>query len=385
MWWTEKSVLRMTTRPRILFILHLPPPVHGAALVGSAIRESAPVNDAFDTRYINLSSSATLEQVGRFSFGKVRAVFRLLSEVRRTVREWKPDLVYMTPSSTMPGLLKDALTACLVRRKGCKVVLHFHNKGVAARQNRFVDDRLYRMLFRDASVILLSERLYPDIRKYVPEERVSYCPNGVSVPALDFSTAPAAPLEMTEEVPKILFLSNMIRSKGVSVLVDACRILGERGIPFRCSLVGALSADYPGDSLKAEIREKGLEGCVFYEGSRYGDEKWKAFSEADVFAFPTFYPDECFPLVVLEAMGAGLPVVTTAEGALPEMIREGEDGFICPRQDPVALADALARLLSDSALRTRMGESARARYETHYTLDRFERNIVDILKRLADA
>ncbi len=376
MWWTEKSVLRMTTRPRILFILHLPPPVHGAALVGSAIRESALVNDAFDMRYINLSSSATLEQVGRFSLGKVRAVFRLLSKVRRTVREWKPDLVYMTPSSTMPGLLKDALTACLVRRKGCKVVLHFHNKGVAARQNRFVDDRLYRMLFRDASVILLSERLYPDIRKYVPEERVSYCPNGVSVPAI---------VREPKAVPRILFLSNMIRSKGVSVLVDACRILGERGIPFRCSLVGALSADYPGESLPAEIREKGLEGCVFYEGPRYGDEKWKAFSEADVFAFPTFYPDECFPLVVLEAMGAGLPVVTTAEGALPEMVREGEDGFICPRQDPVALADALARLLSDSALRTRMGESARARYETHYTLDRFERNIVDILKRHVDA
>ena len=376
MWWTEKSVLRMTTRPRILFILHLPPPVHGAALVGSAIRESALVNDAFDIRYINLSSSATLEQVGRFSLGKVRAVFRLLSKVRRTVREWKPDLVYMTPSSTMPGLLKDALTACLVRRKGCKVVLHFHNKGVAARQNRFVDDRLYRMLFRDASVILLSERLYPDIRKYVPEERVSYCPNGVSVPAI---------VREPKAVPRILFLSNMIRSKGVSVLVDACRILGERGIPFRCSLVGALSADYPGESLPAEIRENGLEGCVFYEGPRYGDEKWKAFSEADVFAFPTFYPDECFPLVVLEAMGAGLPVVTTAEGALPEMVREGEDGFICPRQDPVALADALARLLSDPAMRTRMGESGRTRYETHYTLDRFERNIVDILKRLADA
>ena len=383
----------MTTKPRILFILHLPSPVHGAALVGTAIRESGLVNGTFDTRYINLSSSATLEQVGRFSFGKVRAVSRLLSEVRRTLREWKPDLVYMTPSSTMPGLLKDALTARLVRRKGCKIILHFHNKGVAARQDRFVDDRLYRMLFRDASVILLSHLLYPDIRKYVPEERVSYCPNGVSVPALDFSTPPAAslemtgktPLEMTEGVPKILFLSNMIRSKGVSVLVDACRRLKERGIAFRCSLVGALSADYPGDSLMTEIREKGLEGCVSYDGPRYGDEKWKAFSQADVFAFPTFYPDECFPLVVLEAMGAGLPVVTTTEGALPEMIREGEDGFICPKQDPGALADALARLLSDPVLRTRMGESGRTRYETAFTLDRFERNIVDILKRHVDA
>ncbi|MBO6028582.1 MAG: glycosyltransferase family 4 protein [Bacteroidales bacterium] len=364
------------SKSRILFILHLPPPVHGAALVGSAIRESGLVNESFDARYINLSASVSLEQVGRFSLGKVRAVFRLLSQVRHTVREWKPDLVYITPSSTMPGLLKDALTTYTVRRKGCKTILHFHNKGVSARKDHFVDDWLYRMLFQDASVILLSRLLYPDIRKYVPEERVSYCPNGVSVPAV---------IHRTGDPSRILFLSNMIRSKGVSVLVDACRLLRERGIPFRCSLVGALSADYPGDSLAVEIREKGLEGCVVYEGPRYGDEKWKAFSEADVFAFPTFYPDECFPLAVLEAMGAGLPVVTTTEGALPDIIRDGKDGFICPKQDPVSLADALARLLSDPGLRTRMGEIGRTRYEACFTMDRFERNIVDILERHIDA
>ena len=67
------------------------------------------------------------------------------------------------------------------------------------------------------------------------------------------------------------------------------------------------------------------------------------------------------------------------------MVREGEDGFLCPKQDPEALAEALAHLLSDPALRARMGESGRARYETLFTLDLFERNIVDILKRHIDA
>ena len=365
-----------SARPRILFVLHLPPPVHGAALVGSFLRESALVNGTFDTRYMNLSASETLAQVGRFSFGKVRSVFRLLTEVRRTLRVWRPDLVYMTPSSKMPGLLKDALIARLVRRKGCKVVLHFHNKGVASRQDRFVDDRLYRMLFRGASVILLSERLYPDIRKYVPTERVSFCANGVSVPDI---------MRRSASGPRILFLSNMIRSKGVSVLVEACRLLKERGVVFQCRLVGALSADYPGDSLAAEIKAKGLEDFVIYEGPRYGEEKWTAFSEADLFAFPSYYPDECFPLVVLEAMGAGLPVVTTDEGAIPEMVRDGEDGIICPRKDPSALADALGRLLADPVLRIRMGESGKGRYRSSYTLERFERNIVEILKRNIDA
>lgn len=340
--------------------------------MGSFLKESDLVNGTFGARYVNLSASESLAQVGRFSFGKVWSVFRLLAEVRRTLRAWKPDLVYMTPSSKMPGLLKDALVARMVRRKGCKAILHFHNKGVASRQDRLLDDRLYRMLFREASVILLSERLYPDIRKYEPMEHVSFCANGVSV--RDVVRSPGA-------VPTILFLSNMIRSKGVSDLIEACRILKAHGIVFRCRLVGALSADYPGDSLAAEIRAKGLEKSVVYEGPRYGEEKWKAFSEADLFAFPSYYPDECFPLVVLEAMGVGLPVVTTDEGAIPEMVRDGEDGIICPKKDPSALADALGRMLADPGLRTRMGESGRHRYQSHYTLEHFERNIVEILKR----
>ena len=369
----ERSV-SSSAKPRILFILHLPPPVHGAALVGSFIRDSRAVNDAFEGRYVNLSASSRLEQVGRFSFGKVAGVFRRLREVRSTVREWKPDLVYITPCSTMPGLLKDALTARAARRSGGKVLLHFHNKGVAARHDRLLDDRLYRILFRDARVILLSPLLYPDVRKYVPKNRVSYCSNGVSVPDV---------VRVPESVPSLLFLSNMLRSKGTDILLDACRVLKERGIAFRCSLVGAPSADYPGDSLAGEIRRKGLDGCVHYEGPQYGEGKWEAFSKADVFVHPTL--NDCFPLVILEAMGTGLPVVATGEGAIPEMVRSGVDGLIGPKGDPVALADALEYLLSDAGLRKRMGDSGKERYHACYTREAFERRFVEILKTCCDA
>ena len=362
----EKSASN-SAEPRILFVLHLPPPVHGPSQVGLFLRESPLVNATFQTRYLNLSGSAALEQVGHFSVRKFRTVFHLVREVRQTVRKWKPDLVYLTPSATMPGLLKDALVARSI--KGSRVILHFHNKGVKEHQDRFFMNILYRMLFKDAGVILLSRLLYPDIRKYVPEERVSYCSNGVYVPSMN--RVPAA-------VPRILFLSNIIRSKGVSVLVEACRLLKDRGLDFHCSLVGALSADYPGDSLSAEVREKGLEGQVVYEGPRYGEEKWDAFSKADIFVHPTL--NDSFPLVVLEAMGSGLPVVTTEEGAIPEMVRDGIDGLVCPKNDPAALAEALQKLLSDRELRTRMGKSGEARYRELYTLERFEKRIVDILK-----
>ena len=151
------------SKRRVLFVMHMPPPVHGAAVVGAQIRDSRRVSDAFECRYLNLSASSSLEEIGRRRFRKLFFVAHLLRQVLRELRGWKPDLVYLTPTSQLPALFKDFAVACLARMYGCKRVLHFHNVGVAARSDRWLDDWVYRRLFDDARVILLSDRLRPDV------------------------------------------------------------------------------------------------------------------------------------------------------------------------------------------------------------------------------
>ena len=182
----------------------------------------------------------------------------------------------------------------------------------------------------------------------------------------------------------MLFLSNLIRSKGIPELLEACQILQQEGIDFDCELVGKETEDYSAASLEAEIREKGLAGRVRYAGPKYGADKWSTLAGADVFVFPSWYPAECFPLVLLEAMAAGLPVVTTDEGAIPDIVRDGENGFICPVHDPVATAVAVRKLLTDSALRKKMGEHGRNRYLREFTAEAFETRFNGILERLLD-
>ena len=121
------------SKKKVLFILHLPPPCHGAAEMGRLIRESTWVNEAFETQYINLSASQSIAEIGHFAWKKLSVISRLLRQVRKIVREWTPDLVYITPSSTMPGLLKDVLVKRCAARRGAKIVLHFHNRGVSTR------------------------------------------------------------------------------------------------------------------------------------------------------------------------------------------------------------------------------------------------------------
>jgi glycosyltransferase involved in cell wall biosynthesis len=365
--------MQKCTKPRILFILHLPPPVHGAAMVGQYIHDSAAVSAGFDGRFINLTTASGMGDIGKFKFRKISAFLRLLREIRRTVKEFRPELVYVTPNAKGGPFYKDFVVVQTLKRLGCQVLAHYHNKGVAARQDRPLDNCLYRRYFKDLKVLLLSERLYPDVQKYVRKENVLICPNGIP--------CSAEPVEKpARDVPELLFLSNLLIEKGVLVLLDSLRILQDRGVRFHCKLVGGETAELDAARLTDALHSRGLTEAVSYHGKRLGAEKEAFWADADIFVFPTFYQNECFPLVLLEAMAHGLPCVATDEGAIPDIVRDGETGLIVKKQDAADLADKLETLLLDATLRSRMGATARSIYEERFTLERFEKNFADCLK-----
>ena len=120
-----------------------------------------------------------------------------------------------------------------------------------------------------------------------------------------------------------------------------------------------------------------LEDCVFYVGPQYGADKERYFHEATVFVQPTF--EDCFPLTILEAMAHGLPIVSTDEGAIPDMVIDGETGFVCPRKKVEPLVNSIEKLLVDKELCKQMGEKVRLRYKEKYTMEVFEKKFLDIL------
>jgi glycosyltransferase involved in cell wall biosynthesis len=232
---------------------------------------------------------------------------------------------------------------------------------------------VYRWAFSGATVIHLSQRLARDVARVVDPDRLAFVPNGLP-------EAPSAPEpEVHDGPPRILFLSNMLRAKGPLVLVKALGTLAARGIELTATLAGASVDDAFTSEVITEIERLGLADRVRYVGAVYGAAKHALFRTHDVFVFPTLA--DAFPLVVLEAMQAGLPVVSSDEGAIPDMVLDGETGFVVPPGDVTAVADRLARLLRDGALRRRLGERGRARYREHFTEARFEQALADVLER----
>jgi glycosyltransferase involved in cell wall biosynthesis len=356
----------------VLFVLHMPPPVHGAAMVGQYIHDSELINSAFDCHYINLATASGLEDIGQFKFKKVLSFWNLLKRIRHSIKELKPDDVYITPNAKGAPFYKDFIVVMMLKRMGCKVIAHYHNKGVASRQDKLLDNLLYKQFFKDIKVILLSERLYPDIQKYVRRENVYVSPNGIP------ERNEERKRESQNTIPHILFLSNLLIEKGVLVLLDALRILKEKGFPFICDMVGGETAEIDSKCLDNEIRGRGLQTAVLYHGKRYGAEKNIFFKNADMFVFPTF--NECFPLVLLEAMQHSLPIITTDEGGIPDIVKDGENGLICDKKNPEDLANAIEKLLKDNNLRSRMGQNGYQRYRDYFTLQSFEKKLVHILQ-----
>ena len=128
------------------------------------------------------------------------------------------------------------------------------------------------------------------------------------------------------------------------------------------------------------VEERGLKEYAIYHGPKYGDEKKIFFSNADIFVFPTYYYNETFGLVNLEAMQYKLPIVTTNEGGIPDVVKNEINGFICKRKDACLIADAIEKLLDSKELRLQMGEAGYQIFKEKFTLKVFNYNITKILK-----
>jgi len=360
----------------ILFMLHLPPPVHGSSLVGELIKESNLINDSFEGRYINLILSREVHESGKTNVKKlVRFTITWFHLLGKLIHR-KPNLCYYALTTTGSGFRKDVLLVALLRLFRVKIVYHLHNKGILIAKKKKINDLLYRFAFKNSSVIILSQFLYYDIKPYVPMSRVYNCPNGIKdfQPKTSFITPPI------NDSFRILFFSNLIKEKGVFVLIEACSILNKKGYTFQCDFVGG-EGDVSAEQLSEFIENKGLKKQVKYLGKRYGMLKDMTFEHADVFVLPT--RSDCFPLTIIEAMQHSLPVITTREGGIPDMVDDGKTGFLLSSNDnPTFLAEKIEYLIVNPSQGKEMGMNGRTKYEHQYTLPIFEQRLHNILSEL---
>jgi glycosyltransferase involved in cell wall biosynthesis len=359
--------------------MHYPPPIHGSSVIGGYIKESKIINSAFECRYINLGTSASIKDIGKGSFQKLFRYLSIIKQVSKELITFRPNICYMTITAKGVGFFKDLVIISLVKLFGKKLIYHFHNKGIQENQNNYFVNRLRLYQFNNSRAILLSELLYYDLAKYLSKDKVFYCKNGI--PAISDLKLDLLNLARKEKVvTEILFLSNMAKEKGVFVLLEACRKLFLKGISFKVYFIGAWS-DISENQFSDFITMNNLQNNIIYVGAKYGNDKNNYFKQVDIFVHPTL--NDCFPLVILEAMQYGLPVIATIEGAINEVVENNLNGLLVPKNNTEALADKIEYLINHPALRVEMGINGRKRFEERYSLEQFEYNFAEIMDKIA--
>lgn len=327
--------------------------------------------------FVNLSTSRKVSEIQKRSLLLyIVKLFRFLIAYLKVL--WllstkHYDLCYLAITCYGSPFLKDFSFVMLCKLFGKRIVIHQHNKGMSKDINRWPYKHLLQLAYKKTSVILLSWRLYPDIEKNVKRNQILICPNGI--PEINCCQNE----EIIEtETPHLLFLSNLLESKGVYILLDACKQLKEKGYKFVCDFIGGETKEIDAKMFKEAVEERDIVSYVIYHGPKYGNEKEHFWNQAKIFIHPTY--DDCFPLVIVEAMQHSLPVIATDEGGIPDIVIDEETGLICKRKDSVSLSETMERLLKDNSLAERMGKSGRSRYNKLFTLSCFEQQLAECLK-----
>jgi glycosyltransferase involved in cell wall biosynthesis len=163
--------------------------------------------------------------------------------------------------------------------------------------------------------------------------------------------------------PTVVLVARMLWSKGVAEFVEASRILRSQGLVSRFVLVGAPDPENPAAIPEAKLNAWQANGVVEWLGPRSDIPEILAASH--IVCLPSYR--EGLPKALLEALAVGRPIVATDVPGCREAVNHGENGFLVPSHDPMALADALAVLIKDPALRVRLGKAGRKRAETEFS------------------
>ena len=185
---------------------------------------------------------------------------------------------------------------------------------------------------------------------------------------------------------RLLAVGRFCRTKGFDVLIDACAILARRGFPFQLTLVGA-GLPWPTAVVRRRIRIHGLRARVFLPGFVSHDRMGELYAASDVFVMPSVvHPTgdrDGIPIVIMEALAHGIPVVATDVCGIPEVVEDGVTGRLVRQRDPEALADAIMDLAADRDRAVAMAQAGCERVARMFDPETNTRSILDFFAQTA--
>ena len=332
------------------------------------VAESELLNNNYTNRLIQISYKTSLKAKKQFTLSKIWVFLSLHFKLLKDLLLYKPTLVYFQISPIGPAFIRDCTYIFIIKLFKRPLLYHLHGLGIKEASNDSRINRLlYKWAFANSYIICLSKTLFFDIEP-VYIGKPYFVNNGIPHNSKTFVA------NRSTSTIQILFFSNLLYSKGILDYLDAIKFLDKTNFSanIKCTIAGE-EAEINAKELNRQIKDRGLEGLVSYIGPKYNKEKDDLFLQSNILVFPSH--NDIWGLVLLEAMQAGLPVVATDVGAIPEIVEDGITGYVVNRNEPYQIKEKLEVLIKDPILRKQMGIAGRRKFLNNYTLEKFNSNM----------
>jgi glycosyltransferase involved in cell wall biosynthesis len=359
-----------------------PPPVHGVVIMTGQLLGALRKLDAC-AGHLDIRDPRPIATLGRLDLRNVTLGLRHAWQLDRMLARSRDAAgVHISVSQVKWGFVRDAVFAGVVRLRRRRLYIQLHGGALAEfhRQSSLPMRLLIRAVLRQAyQVWVLTPTLRAQFDGLASADRVHCIPNVVDDPLAGVPSASSHEIG-DPAVLRVLHLSNLLPEKGCFDLLAALRLLGPESADWEIRIVGSAAPDTE-RRLRQEIADLEEQGAarVSLLGELTGHKKSEQYRWANVFAFPAT-GQEGQPLVLLEALGAGLPVVATSQTGIGDTVADGQEGLLIEPGDTRALAVALVRLSREPNFRKQLGAGARMRYESLYQPSRLVSDLAAVLK-----
>ena len=368
-------------KKRIFAIGPFPPPIHGMSLANKILHEGLSVKN--DVHILDTNTVKTFEDLkkqGTFTLHKIfRSTNQILSGVLEILFCKKFDVVYITPSQNAVGYIKYVpfMWAAHVRR--IPYVIHIHGGYFRTMYDETAGWKkkiINRSLKNLSGAIVLGNSLKYMFEGLIPDEKIFVCENGVEEEIF------ATKEEIEEKIKRfkkddtlrVLYLSNLMRTKGILDLLEAIKIIKDNGKKVHLDVAGAIE---PSIKNEAESYFKELGDTVTYHGIVSGKKKKNLLLGNYIFCLPTYYNNEGQPISILEAMACGCAIVTTDHGGIKDIVNK-DYGIFVEKNSPKSVTGGIEEAIKNYQKRS---EFAWKTAKSKYSLERFVNCVVEVLSK----
>ena len=367
--------MKKENQARILYFIQLPPPVHGVSVINEIVFSSKSINPFSEKKLVRINFSSDVESLRKFTLRKLWIFFETIFKLKMALLRFRPDVVYFSLIPVGSGFIRDSVFAMIIKVFNRKVIFHLNNRGIPEYNIRPLYRRLYKMVFNNSTIIHVSKGLLQTEIEPLKLKNAHLFVVGNTIESFNILKE-----NNEQRIIRILFLSNYFPQKGLMILLQAMNLMIKKKLAVKLDAYGAKQDKNEEQRCHEFVIENNLKNHVDLHGPIFEEEKYKAFERADVFVFPSYFEEECFPLSILEAMNAKLPIIATRIGAIPEMIEDNLEGLLVEPKRPDHILEKMEYLIDNKRSREEMGINAYNKFNVSYSLPVFEEKMNNVFK-----